>query len=45
VTWREKIVVHLLLLVARMLADDPAIAADIKALSNKVSVEAPKVAS
>lgn len=41
-TWREKIVVHILLLIARMLADDPAIATEIKNLSTRISVRAPE---
>lgn len=41
-TWREKLVVHILLLVARMVADDAAIADEIKKLSTHVAVNAPK---
>lgn len=42
-TWREKFVVHVLLLVARMLADDPVFATEIKNLSNNIAVHAPKL--
>jgi hypothetical protein len=37
-TFREKIAVRLLLLVARMFTDDPAIEAEIKALSTHIFV-------
>ena len=41
-TWREKTLVHILLLVARIFADDPMIADEIKKLSTHVAVNAPK---
>lgn len=41
-TWRESVVVKLLLLVARMLCDDAAIAQTIRELSTHIAVHAPK---
>lgn len=41
-TWREKTIATILLLIARMLADDPAIAADLKTLATHISVYGPK---
>lgn len=38
-TWREQIVVRILLLVARMFSDDPQLSDDIKALSNSVQID------
>lgn len=40
-TWREKTVVAILLIVARMLTDDPAIRAEVKNLATNVAVNAP----
>lgn len=37
-TFRERTVVLILLLVARMFADDPAMGGEIKALANRISV-------
>jgi hypothetical protein len=45
VTWREKVVVSILLLVARMLCDDAGFADEIKTLATHVSVNAPKPAA
>lgn len=42
-TWREKTVVKILLLVARMLCEDPAIEAEVKHLANHISVHAPEI--
>ena len=36
-TWREEMVAKLLLLVARMLCDDPALAQDIKHAANAIN--------
>ncbi len=36
-TWREQMVCRILLLVARMFADDPALAVEIKHIANTVS--------
>lgn len=36
-TWREEMVARILLLVARMLCEDAAVAQEIKHLSNRVS--------
>ena len=36
-TWREQLLVRILLLIARMVADDPVIADDLKHLSNHVT--------
>lgn len=44
-TWREKVVAHILLLLARMLTEDPAIADELKKLSAHISVNAPKEAA
>lgn len=44
-TWREKQVVFILLLIARIFSDDPVIAQEIKNLSNRISIENPKVES
>ena len=41
-TWKEKTVVAILLLVARMLAEDTVIADEIKKLAINISVYAPK---
>jgi hypothetical protein len=41
-TWREQLVVRILLLIARMVTDDDVVSAELKALSNHVSVEGPK---
>lgn len=41
-TWREKVVVALLLLVARMIADDTSLRAEIKSLATHISVHAPQ---
>ena len=46
-TWRQQIVAYCVLLVARMFADDPQLAQDLKNLSNKITtaaVEAPPAA-
>lgn len=37
-TFRERTVVLILLLVARMFADDPALGGEIKAIANRISV-------
>lgn len=42
-TWREKVVVQILLIVARMLSDDAVLEQDIKNLATHISVHAPKV--
>lgn len=39
-TWREQLIVRILLIVARMVADDSVLDAEIKTLANHVSVEA-----
>ena len=41
VTWRQQIVAYCVLLVARMFADDPQLALDIKNLSNKITTAQP----
>jgi hypothetical protein len=41
-TWREKLVARILLLVARLVCDDPAIRDEIKHLSNHIGVHAPE---
>lgn len=41
-TWREKVVVQILLLVARVLADDAVLADEIRKISNHVTVNAPR---
>lgn len=43
--WREQIMVKILLLVARIFADDPIIAQEIRNISNHIGVNAPKVES
>lgn len=43
VTWRQQIVAYCVLLVARMFADDPQLALDIKNLSNKITTAQPAV--
>jgi hypothetical protein len=47
VTWRQQIVAYCVLLVARMFADDPQLAQDLKNLSNKITtaevVKAPEM--
>ena len=40
-TWREQIVVRILLLVARIVADEP-LRSEINALANHIAVNAPK---
>jgi hypothetical protein len=49
VTWREKVLVGLLLLIVRIIAAgikefDPALAAEIKTIATHISVNAPKCA-
>jgi hypothetical protein len=44
-TWRDQLVARILLIVARMFADDPRVAEDIKNLATHISVNAPKVAA
>lgn len=39
-TWREKLVARILLIVAAMVADDPGLAAEIKNLSTHIQVNA-----
>ena len=41
-TWREKVLVKVLLIVARIFADDPEIALEVKNLSTHISVHAPE---
>lgn len=41
-TWREKCVIRILLLVAKIISDDAVLADEIKALSNHISTWAPK---
>ena len=41
-TWREKLIARILLIIARMVADDPMIAADLKNLSNHIEQRAPE---
>jgi hypothetical protein len=41
VTWRQQIVAYCVLLVARMFADDPQLAQDLKNLSNKITTAEP----
>lgn len=41
-TWREKLVARILLLVAQMVADDPAVRQEIKHLAAHVGVHAPE---
>lgn len=41
VTWRQQIVAYCVLLVARMFADDPQLAQDLKNLSNKITTAQP----
>ena len=41
-TWREKTVAKILLIVARMLADDPRVESEIKNLATDIAVNAPK---
>lgn len=41
-TWREKVVARILLLVAQMLCDDPLLRDAVKHLSNHISVNAPE---
>lgn len=36
-TWRQQIIAYCVLLVARMFADDPQLAQDLKNLSNKIT--------
>lgn len=38
-TWREQIVVRILLMVARIFSDDPQLSADIKDLSNSIQID------
>ena len=40
-TWRQQIVAYCVLLVARMFADDPQLASDLKNLSNKITTATP----
>jgi hypothetical protein len=42
-TWREALIVRILLIVARMVADDPVTSDELKHLSSHVSVHAPKL--
>lgn len=42
-TWREQLLCRILLIIARMVADDPAIAADLKTLSTHIGVYRPPV--
>ena len=44
-TWREQFVVRILLLVARMLTDDPAIADEIRKLATHAQVHRPEAAA
>lgn len=41
-TWREKLVARLLLLVARMVCDDPAIRQEIQTIATHINVKAPE---
>lgn len=41
-TWREKVVVQILLIIARMLADDEQVRREIKTLATHISVNAPE---
>jgi hypothetical protein len=41
-TWREKVVAGILLLVARMLTEDATFAAEIRTLATHINVNAPK---
>lgn len=41
-TWKETLIARILLLVARMVADDPALATEIKHLANHVQATSPK---
>lgn len=44
-TWREKLVARILLIVALLVADDPAVRQEIKHLSSHIGVHAPEEAS
>lgn len=41
-SWREKTIVAILLIVARMLVEDDVLSRELKALANHISVWAPK---
>ena len=41
-TWREQLVARILLIIARMVATDPVLAAELKHLANHISVDALK---
>jgi hypothetical protein len=41
-TWREQILTRILLIVAKMLTDDPEIAQDVKNLATSIQVDAPR---
>jgi hypothetical protein len=41
-TWREKTIVRILLLVARLICDDPRLSEDIRHLANHIDLHAPK---
>lgn len=42
-TWREQFIARILLIIARMVADDPVLRDDLKNLANHASVHAPKL--
>lgn len=44
-TWREQLIARILLLVARMVADDPELADALKHLSNHIGIHAPERAA
>ena len=41
-TWREQLVVRILVIIARMVSDDPVIREELKHLGTHVQVNAPK---
>lgn len=41
-TWKEQLVARILLLIARLVCDDPALSQDLKTLSMHIQVNAPK---
>ena len=41
-TWREQLIIRILLLIARMVADDRELASDLKHLATHIGVNAPK---
>ena len=41
-TWREQLIARILLLIARMVAEDPAVADALRHLGNHIAATAPK---